>query len=49
MRTPVNILAVTVLLIGGCSLPQDSPSGVVYDFAGVDCFEEPIPIQPTAH
>jgi len=36
MRTIVNILAVTVLLIGGCISSQDSSSRVGYDFADVD-------------
>ncbi len=36
MRTIVNILAVTVLLIGGCISSQDSSSKVGYDFADVD-------------
>ncbi len=36
MKTVVNILAVAVLLIGGCIPSQDSSSRVGYDFAGVD-------------
>ncbi|MHC4434270.1 MAG: hypothetical protein ACYTBS_20695 [Planctomycetota bacterium] len=36
MKTTVNILAVTVLLIGGCVSLQNSSSRVGYDLAGVD-------------
>jgi hypothetical protein len=36
MRTVVNILAVAVLLSGGCISPQESSSRIGYDFAGVD-------------
>ena len=36
MRTVVNILAVAVLLIGGCIAPQASSSGLSYDFANVE-------------
>ncbi len=36
MRTVINVLAVAVLLIGGCISSQDSSSRVGYDFAGVD-------------
>ncbi len=36
MRTIVNMLAVAVLLIGGCTMSQESSSRVGYDFAGVD-------------
>ena len=36
MRIVANILAVAVLLIGGCISSQDSASSVAYDFSGVD-------------
>ncbi len=36
MRIIVNILAVAVLLIGGCISSQDSSSRIGYDFADVD-------------
>ena len=36
MRTVVNMLAVAVLLIGGCISPQESSFRTGYDFANVD-------------
>lgn len=36
MRTVANILAVAVLLLGGCTTSQESSSRIGYDFTGVD-------------
>ena len=36
MRTVTNMLAVAVLLIGGCTASQESSSRIGYDFTGVD-------------
>ncbi len=36
MRTVANMLAVAVLLIGGCTSSQESSSRIGYDFTGVD-------------